>query len=401
MRRRPWSSWLPWGLFVLTVVLYAVGITIQEIAGESTATEQESWAAKLGLLAAFVGFATVGALVASRQPRNAVGWIFGAVAFLVSLSVAGGEWAGYTFVESPGALPGGYIAGWFYMWAWFPAIALIAFVPLLFPDGRVPGRRWRIVLWGLIVLLVVMTLATWFVPGPMNGDDEPSWPDNPLGVEAVDGFYNATNNVPTIAFLVLLVASLASMVVRFRRSRGDERQQLKWMLFAVLVLTFSVGITEALGVDAGDLVFAVTVALFPAALGIAMLKYRLYDVDVVIRKTLVYGVLSAVLVATYVGLVIAAQAALDPVTGGSDLAIAVSTLVVAALFLPFRRRVQGFVDRRFYRRRYDAQRTLEAFGAKLRDKVDLEALSGELRGVVAETIQPAHVSLWLRRETAR
>jgi hypothetical protein len=394
---RRWTSWLAWSVWCLTLALYAVGVTIQEIAGGQNAnTEGESWGARIGLLAAFLGFATIGALVSSRQPRNAIGWIFGAVALLVALSVAGGEWAGYTFVEEPGSLPGGYVAGWFYLWAWFPAIALIAFVPLLFPDGRVPGRRWRVVLWGLIALLVVMTVGTWFVPGPMNGEDEPAWPDNPLGIEAVDDLYNATNNVPTIAFLVLLVASLASMVVRFRRSRGDERQQLKWMLFAVLVLALSVGITEAFGVDTGDLVFAVTIALFPAALGVAMLKYRLYDVDVVIRKTLVYGALSAVLAVTYVGVVVGAQAALDPVTGGSDLAIAVSTLVVAALFLPVRTRIQRVVDRRFYRRRYDAQRTLEAFGARLREEVDLETLSMELRRVAIETMQPSRVGVWVR-----
>ncbi len=400
--RRPWTWWLAWAVWCLTLALYAVGITIQQIAGGQNAnTEGESWGAQIGLLVAFVGFATVGALVASRQPRNAVGWIFGAIALLVSFSLAGGEWAGYAFVESPGSLPGGSVAGWLYLWAWFPAIALIAFVPLLFPDGRIPGPRWRVVLWGLILLLVGMTLATWFVPGPMNGDEKPAWPDNPLGINAVDDFYEATNNIPTIAFFVLLLASLASMIVRFRRSRGDERQQLKWMLFAVLVLTLSVGITEALGIDTGDLVFAVTIALFPAALGVAMLKYRLYDVDVVIRKTLVYGALTAILAATYVGIVIATQAALDTVTGGSDLAIAVSTLVVAALFLPVRSRVQGLVDRRFYRRRYDAQRTLEAFGVRVRDEVDLPALSGDLRGVVEETMQPAHVSLWLREEAVR
>jgi hypothetical protein len=398
--RRAWTWWVAWGVLALTVTFYATGITLQELAGDAAAEGQDSWATKIGLLIAFLGFATVGALVAARQPRNAVGWIFLAIGFLVSISLASGEYANRAFVVDSGSLPGGVVAGWFYMWAWFPAIGLIALLPLLFPDGRLPGRRWRVVLWGLTTLLVVMTVATWFVPGPMNGEDGSAWPDNPLGIDAVDDLYNATNNVPTIAFLVLLVASLASMVVRFRRSRGDERQQLKWMLFAVLVLTVSIGITEAFGVDTGDLVFAVTIALFPAALGVAMLKYRLYDVDVVIRKTIVYGVLSAVLAATYVGVVVGAQAALDPVTGGSNLAIAVSTLVVAALFLPVRSRVQGVVDRRFYRRRYDAQATLASFGVRLRDEVELNVLSADLRSVVAETMQPANVSLWLR-EPAR
>ncbi len=227
--RRPWTWWLAWGLCALTLLLFTVGITIQEIRGESTATEQESWIAKIGLLLAFLGFALVGALVSSRQPRNAVGWIFSAIGLLVAVSLSSGEWAGYAFVDDPGSLPGGVVAGWLSMWAWFPAVGLIAFVALLFPDGRVPGPRWRVVLWGLIVVLVVMTAATWFVPGPMNGDDVPAWPSNPLGIAAVDDFYNTIENLPTVAFLVLLAASVASMVVRFRRSRGDERQQLKLM----------------------------------------------------------------------------------------------------------------------------------------------------------------------------
>jgi hypothetical protein len=394
--RRP-AWWLAWGIWCLTLALYAVGISIQEIVGKSTAGQQESWAAQIGLLVTFVGFATVGALVASRQPRNAVGWIFAAVALLVALSVTGGEWAGYTFVESPGSLPAGTLAGWLYLWAWVPAILLIAFIPLLFPNGRVPGSRWLVVLWGLIALLVVMTVGTWFAPGPMNGGEQPSWPDNPLGVAVIDDLHDATNNIPTIAFIALLAASVASMLVRFRRSHGDERQQLKWLMFSLVVL-LSVAIPGALGVHLGDVVFALTVALLPASVGVAMLKYRLYDIDVVIRKTLVYGVLSAVLAGTYAGLVIAAQAALDPVTGGSDLAIAASTLVVAALFLPVRRRVQGLVDRRFYRRRYDAQRTLEAFGGRLRREVSLDALGEDLCEVVADAMQPAQVTLWLREE---
>jgi hypothetical protein len=190
------------------------------------------------------------------------------------------------------------------------------------------------------------------------------------------------------------------VVVRFRRSRGDERQQLKWMLVAVALLVCQVLLVEALPGELPDAIanagFALAVAAIPVAAGIAMLKYRLYDVDVVIRKTLVYGSLTVLLGLAYVALVLAAQAVFSSFAGGSDLAIAVSTLVVAAFFLPVRSRVQRLVDRRFYRRRYDAQRTLAAFGARLREQTELDALSADVRTVVVETMQPAHVTLWVR-----
>jgi hypothetical protein len=391
---RRWAWWLAWGVWLLTLALLGIGLAIQEIVGYATATQQEGWVAQVALLLAFLSFATVGALVASRQPRNAVGWIFSGVGLLVGLSVAGGEYANYVFVEEPGKWSGGYVAGWLYVWTWYPSITLIALLPLLFPDGRVPGRRWRPVLWGLVAGIGFVTALGWFKPGPMN--DDPPWPDNPLGIEAVDSIYGKAEAVAAVFILVLLAASAASMVVRFRRSRGDERQQLKWMTFAVVVLAISVAVSPAVGGDLGDVIFATTISLVPAATAIAIFKYRLYEIDRVISRTLVYALLTVILGAGYAGLVLAGQAVFSSFAGGSNLAIAGSTLVVAALFLPVRARVQRFVDRRFYRRRYDAQRTLEAFGSRLREEIDLETLTGELRGVVQETMQPAHASLWLR-----
>jgi hypothetical protein len=201
-----------------------------------------------------------------------------------------------------------------------------------------------------------------------------------------------------VLVLGLLVAILASVVVRFRRSRGDERQQLKWMLVAAAALVGHILVTETFGLpdEIVNVLFALAVASIPVAAGIAILRYRLYDVDVVIRKTLVYGSLTVLLGLAYVALVLAAQAVFSSFAGGSDLAIAVSTLVVAAFFLPVRSRVQRLVDRRFYRRRYDAQRTLAAFGARLREQTELDALSADVRTVVVETMQPAHVTLWVR-----
>ena len=290
---------------------------------------------------------------------------------------------------------------WVYGWAWFPAIGAIVVVPLLFPDGKVPGRRWRPLLWASVTLLGLTTVGAAVYPGEIDS----SWPDvheKPLTVGALKGPLDAAQVPGGILLIVLLLCMLASVVVRFRRSRGDERQQMKWMLVAVALLVAQILVSELfddlLSGVAADAVFAIAVTAVPVAAGIAMLKYRLYDVDVVIRKTLVYGALTVLLAAAYVGLVLAGQAVFSSLTGGSNLAIAVSTLVVAALFLPVRSRVQRVVDRRFYRRRYDAARTLAVFATRLRDEIDLDALTGDLRLVVEETMRPAHVSVWLRGE---
>jgi hypothetical protein len=236
-----------------------------------------------------------------------------------------------------------------------------------------------------------------FLPGPLDGDDK--LPDNPLGVGFAGRNHVWLGHVVGIALALVLVGIFVSVIVRFRRSRGDERQQMKWMTFAVAFLVLTLVVPSALGFDGGDVMWSVAVVQFPIAVGIAMFKYRLYDIDRIISRTLVYGALTVVLAGVYAGLVIGGQAVFSSVAGGSNLAIAVSTLAVAALFLPLRSRVQGFVDRRFYRRRYDAQRTLERFGGRLRAQSELDALTGELSRVVLETMQPGHVTVWLRDRT--
>ena len=393
---RPWTWWLAWGAAALTLALYGVATAIVEIVGYSAATQQNSWTTRLALLVAFVGFAGVGALIASRQPGNAIGWMFLGVAFLVALSVCGGEYANYVFVVSPGWGPGGYLAGWLYLWTWYPTLALIVTVPMVFPDGRVPGPRWRPVLRGWIAFTAAVVLLYMVRPGPMSDPGDPAWGDNPIGIAFLDPVFGLLEPVATVVLVVFLVCAATSSVERFRRSRGDERQQLKWMTYGVAVWIFWVPVSMLAHGDLADLFFAVTIAVLPAATAIAIFKYRLYEIDRVISRTLVYGLLTLILGLAYAGLVLGGQALFSSVAGGSNLAIAVSTLVVAALFMPVRRRVQRFVDRRFYRHRYDAQRTLEAFGARLREEVDLPLLAADLRGVVTETMRPAHVSLWLR-----
>ncbi len=347
-----------------------------------------------------LAFPTVGAVVASRRPLHPVGWLFLAVGLLFAVGGLAPAYVEYDRYVNPGVLPATRLFVWSISWIDTMVFLSIAFLLLLFPTGKLPSRRWRPVLWLAIGTSSIAFVTSAFKPGLI-------WPDtlrmeNPLGIEALDGTLRAVDNLIWIAFVATIVLSGASVVARFRGSRGDERQQLKWIaLAALLVVTgfLSVNMTSLVG-PAGEAVllgfFAAALATIPITAGIAILRYRLYDIDRVISRTLVYLSLTVVLGASYFGLVLAGQALFSSFAGGSNLAIAVSTLVVAALFLPLRSRVQGVVDRRFNRRRYDAQKTLEEFGTRLREQIDLGTLSGDLRTAVDETMQPAHVSLWLR-----
>jgi hypothetical protein len=271
---------------------------------------------------------------------------------------------------------------------------------LLFPDGRPPTRRWRPVGWLALAAIGLLMIGYSFAPGAL--EDYPRV-DNPLGVEGGEVF-EVLKNVGFPLFALAAVASMAALVTRFRRSRGEERQQLRWMAAAAAFVVVSWIVTaicdQLLDVD---ITYLLTVGLLalPAATTIAVLRYRLYDLGLVVNRALVYGALSATLVASYLGGVLLLQFALDPLTEDNGLAIAGSTLAAAAIFRPARARIQAIVDRRFYRRRYDAAQTVESFSARLRDEVELDALSADLRGVVADTVQPTHVSLWLRPEAGR
>jgi hypothetical protein len=398
---RAWTWWLAWGFWALFVLLLA-GVTVLDELATTPDEEAESLAGDIGTVVAFAGFATVGALIASRRPRNSVGWLFIATPLLGALAAFGYEYAYRALLLDPGSLPGGFALGWVYVWAWYPAVLAIALVPLVFPTGRPPGRGWELALWAFVACGALVTVAFWFKPGPIDdpvAGDPLVWPDNPLGIESLTGLADVAEWLVNPFLLTVVATSLASVVVRFRRSRAVERQQLKWMLAAVGFLVACIVVGELVGDDDG-LLFAVAINAVPLAAGVAILRYRLYEIDVVIRKTLIYAMITLLLGATYAGVVVGMQALLRPVTGASNLAIAVSTLVVAALFLPVRARVQRLVDRRFYRRRYDAHGTLAAFGARLRERVALDGLRTDLEGVVLETMQPAHVSLW-RREAER
>jgi hypothetical protein len=290
-----------------------------------------------------------------------------------------------------------YVA-WLATWTFLPAfVLLLSLVPLLFPTGAPPSPRWRPVGWAAAVAGGVTTLSNALAPGPLDTADF-GWVDNPFGIEGLGLGTLADGSFIVVGAAVF--AGIVSLVVRFRRAQGIERQQLRWVAGAAcLLVVFAFGGTAAsslLGSGAGWIGILLGLLCMAVAVAIALLRYRLYDLDVVVNRALVYGVLTAILAATYLASVLLLQLVLSGATSDSGLAVAASTLAVAALFRPARAGIQAAVDRRFFRSRYDAGRTIELFGAKLRDQVDLESLSGELRAVVMETMQPAHLSLWLR-----
>jgi hypothetical protein len=387
------AAWLGWGVWVLTVLAMALTL-ILTVLNYPISSLRDMVALSLLLLA----FSTVGALVASRRPGNPIGWLFCAGAIVWMLGELGLQYAVYALIIAPSALPAGAWMVWFGTWArgigWF---LIVAFLLLLFPTGRLPSPRWRPVLWGAVGYIGVFTIVVWL--SPVLPDTRLGFVHNPLGLEIES--VSVLLELLYFTIPLLLVAGGMAVIVRFRRSRGDERQQLKWFAYAVgvMVVTFTVWFPlQVVGfVAIGSLTFIVPLAGLPIAAGVAILKYRLYNIDLIINRTLVYGSLTAVLVAAYFGGVVGSQYVFRTLTGGeSQLAVVASTLTIAALFNPLRHRIQSFIDRRFYRRKYDAARTLEGFSSKLRDETDLEVLRGDLMGVVRETMQPAHASLWLR-----
>ena len=388
-------------LLAATVVFWALGAGPTATPGWGTA------GIALILLLLPISFTAVGAVIALRLPGNAIGWICLGIGFCLLLGGAAGEYGSYARETGSGHLRGAEFFTWLDSWTWLPAIGSVGtFLLLLFPDGRVPSPRWRAVAWACGAVIILVTLSEAFQPGPL--DNVPNVV-NPYGVEAAKNVPGHLAGGTNVLLIPCFIAGAASLVLRFRRARGRRRLQVKWFasaaaLLAVLFAVAGVANLAAGLLDAGrplglrlieDAVSASAVGL-PLAVGVAVLRHDLYEIDVIVNRTLVYGALTASLAAVYFGLVLLLQLVLSPLTSQSDLAVAVSTLAVAALARPGRARIQDLVDRRFYRRKYDAQRTLESFGVRLREELDPDAVRAELRWVVAETMQPAHVSLWLR-----
>jgi hypothetical protein len=389
---------LPWFLWWISALLLALALafTVLNRDTEIGTSFDLLFEGIFGLC--FLAFPTVGAVVASRRPHNPIGWIFLGAGIPFGLSGFAHGYAVYGLFTEPGSLPGAEAMAWLASWFFIPPLfAAPAFLFLLFPQGRAVSPRWRAVGW-MAAVGIVCTILFAFAPGPL---EEPPFDEvvNPFGIEGAEATLNLVATVGWASILLSVLAAAASMLVRLRRARGRERQQLKWVTSAagLFALANVVGSTtlSSQREEIGQLVVLFAYAGIPMAAGVAILRHRLYDIDRILNRALVYGALTALLAGAYFGIVVAFQNAI-PAAGDSDLTIAGSTLAVAALFRPLRGRVQGFIDRRFYRRRYDAQRTLEQFTARLRDEIDLEALNRELVAVVSDTMQPAHVSLWLR-----
>jgi hypothetical protein len=412
------TSWLAWSLAALSVVMFVGSVALWILAHSTHVTRSlDADLTTGGLLgqALFLVFPLVGALIASRRPENPIGWLC-LVDGLLWTTTDMLDYHSLYVMASPGSVPFPVGLAGVNHWLWVPTVGLLGtYVFLLFPDGRLPSRRWRPLAWLSGVVIASGSLGLMLSPGPL---DMPRGIRNPFGLEAAPWVAVAAH--ATLPLLPLcMLASALSLVMRYRRSRGDVRQQIKWIAFAasLVALTYLIAIV-ALFIHPSEIWFAAGLPLWldlieyaallsitsvPIAIGFAVLKYRLYDIDLIINRTLVYGSLTAILAGVYFGGVTATQALFRDLAGQQELpqlVVVVSTLLIAALFTPLRRRIQSFIDRRFYRRKYDARKILEAFSVRLRDETDLEALNEDLVEVVRETMQPAHVSLWLRPEKA-
>jgi hypothetical protein len=392
------ASWLPWSACAFSLALTVLTVLLIVLLLRSD-TPIYYYSLETSMVA--VGYSTVGAIVASRLPESPIGWLFCAIGLIFGVSHFSAEYAGYALLAPSRSLPGGKAFAWLTSWVWVGGLGLIVFLDLLFPNGRLPSARWRwFARFTAIVLLPAAILAA-LSPGLILS----STLINPLGIERLP---NASKEIEAFMY-ALVVVGASSMLARLRQAGRIERQQIEWFAYATAVAISGVILKNTVYPAVGEMwvwwvglvLTTVGVVSSPVAMGIAIFRYRLYQIDFIINRTLVYGSLTAVLAAVYLGGVVLLQYAFRALTGeGSQLAVVTSTLIIAALFIPLRRRIQGFIDRRFYRRKYDARKTLETFSGKLRNQTDLDALSDDLVGVVRETMQPAHVSLWLRPETS-
>src|ERR671914_601565 len=374
---------LAWSLWALAVALTGLSLLLLTLNLSHPGTHVFDWWLGNALV---VIDATVGAIVASRRPENAVGWLLCLSGVAVGTSSFASQYAIYALLARPGSLPAGEALAWIASWLLPIMIGLQVFYLLLFPTGRLPSRRWRWLAWLTVAFVVVGVILSAFSPGAYLGSLGPI--RNPLGIE---GFTNTYKAVLYTVSPLLYSAVALSLLLRLSRAEGVERQQLKWFAYSAAIFALGIVlIVIPLAIDTppwyewvGTAIFTVAGAAIPISIGIAILRYRLYEIDTLINRTLVYGALTAILVAHYYGSIIWLQIAFVELTGQrSTLAVVVSTLVIAALFRPWHRWVQAFVDRRFYRRKYDARKTLEAFSAKLRNETNLDALSDDLVGVV-------------------
>jgi len=382
------ASWLAWAVCALSFMLTALNFLLIAMNVSLKSPAYVFWPELTSLA---VGYSVIGAIIASRLPNHPIGWLCCAIGLIAAVDHFAGEYSLYALVAQPHPLTGGRAMLWLQGWFWMLFVGLIVFLLLLFPTGRPPSSRWRTFMW--VSVAVISAAVIW------------------SSAISPDVGFNAPPSPVQLSVVLLGGVAAGSVIVGRRNARGIERQQIKWLLYVGPLFFIAVGLhigfyyfwlaESSWGLWASYLLVAIGGLSGPIAIGIAILRYRLYEIDLIINRTLVYGSLTATLVALYFGVIVVLQRLFVLLTGQqSTLAVVASTLLIAALFTPLRRRIQGFIDRRFYRRKYDARKTLEAFSTKLREETDLEALRGDLVGVIRETMQPAHVSLWLRPETA-
>jgi hypothetical protein len=394
-RPRWWPAGLAWALWALAMLGIAAVTWLDLLLRQAGRADLVLWTADAaGEVLAMVSAATVGAVLAGRRPRHPVGWLLLGLALSVVAAAVATGYAGYGLLARPGSLP---VADWVAVYdehAGFPMAACLGFILLLTPTGALPSPRWRWWAWAMAAATLV-AMVTW-APQPFEVYRSVA---NPLATPAADRLLGVANVALAVSIMAIPMGAW-SLVVRFHRARGVERQQLRWLaLAAALVAAGAVVITVLLVVGAEapvGWVFGICLALLPLATAAAILRYRLYDLDRIISRTLAYTILTVLLGLGYAAVILGLGRLLSR---SSSLVVAAATLAVAALFQPARRRIQSLVDRRFNRRRYDAARTIEAFSARLRDEVDLDTLSGELLTVVDQTMQPTRASLWLRPQS--
>ena len=408
------ATWLAWSLAGLTVAIFAVAVVFAILTLIAAPSQLAEMVGRFVIILPFFSFPVVGVLIASRRPGNWIGWIclisgLFWTAFFENDASNAYELARTGTVKPAVTLDALTQADWV-----FPVGLLGIYMILLFPDGRLPTRSWRPFAWFAGGVMVLMNVIFALVPGPL--EDQPGV-QNPFGLEQFPWLPGVAVSIVLTLPLCILVSAF-SLVLRYRRSGREVREQIKWLAFAasfVGLMYFSTLIsglllspesyttneTPPLWVSLSMNLTYISFASVPTAIGFAVLKYRLYDIEIIINRALVYGPLTATLVGLYFGSIVLLQRVFVVLTGEqSTLAIVASTLAIAALFTPLRRRIQSFIDKRFYRNKYDARKTLEAFSTRLRDETDLQTLNNDLVGVVTETLQPAHVSLWLRTDAA-
>ena len=385
-----------WFLLIATFALNFGSLVL--IALTPVVTLEPGWGFRGYQILVSLPAVTLGFLILRRSSDHIIGWLSCLLAFAGALQGFLTEYILRAIFVVPGTLPVGIFAAWVTNWIWVPIIFAIAFILLYFPNGKLLSERWRYVLYFLLLILIPFIGSTMFLPGPLVSSI--GLLPNPYGVPGSENILNSLFTLGNAGWIVGVMLAALSLLIRFRRSRGVERQQIKWVLYAGALLALAAPLASS-GSLWPQVILILGFGFVFIAIGVAILRYRLYDIDILIRRTLTYGLVTACLALVFFGSVIVLQQIFSSVTGSgqNEIVTVLSTLAIAALFVPIRTRVQQVIDKRFNRNKYDAQVVLQDFAKTVRDETDLEKLTARLMQVVDETMQPKSVSVWLKKET--